>query len=196
MSIVALSKAYPSIYGTPVLDRLDTAIFDFRYFTHCMSCGFCKDACCSYGVDIDTENMARLKALGPDFAAFVGSKPDEWFTDEYAEDAEFPGGGNGRTAVRDGACIFLDREKRGCKIHAYCLANGIDYHQLKPMVSALFPLTFSEGMLCPSGEILDNDLVCMNQGLVIYDGLRGELRHYFGDALVDEIDALRVSLGR
>ncbi len=58
---------------------------------------------------------------------------------------KFPGGASGRTQTRGGACIFLDRTRRGCKIHAYCLANGIDYHLLKPMVSTLFPVTFEAG---------------------------------------------------
>ena len=61
MSIVTLSRVYPSVFAAPAIRAVDTQIFAFRYFTHCMSCTFCKDACCSYGVDIDVENMARLK---------------------------------------------------------------------------------------------------------------------------------------
>jgi hypothetical protein len=196
VSIVRLSRAYRSIFEAPVIHAVDTNIFAFRYFTHCMACTFCHDACCAYGVDIDVENMARLKALGPDFAQAVGAAPDEWFESEIAEDLEFPGGASGRTAVRDGACIFLDREKRGCKVHAYALQTGIDYHLLKPLVSTLFPVTFSEGVLCVSDEILTGDLVCMNQGQVVYDGARGELAHYFGTGFVSEIDALRESIAQ
>lgn len=190
MSIVRLSRAYPSVFKAPVIDAIDPAIFQHRYFTHCMSCGFCKDQCCSYGVDIDVENMARLKA-DMAFAKAVGIPQDMWFEDEITQDAEFPGGANGRTQAVDGACVFLDRTNRGCRIHAYCLNNGLDYHQLKPMVSILFPLTFSEGVLCPSSEVLDKSLICVDQGEVLYDGVRGELAYYFGEAFVTEVDALR-----
>ena len=34
--IIALAKLYPSIYGAPVIDRIDTAIFTRTYFAHCM----------------------------------------------------------------------------------------------------------------------------------------------------------------
>ncbi len=59
MSVIALSRAYPSVFAAPVIHAVDPAIFRYRYFTHCMSCTFCGDKCCSYGVDIDVENMAR-----------------------------------------------------------------------------------------------------------------------------------------
>ncbi len=193
MSVIALSRAYPSVFAAPVIHAVDPAIFRYRYFTHCMSCTFCGDKCCSYGVDIDVENMARLKALGPDFAHAVGAASADWFTDEIAADPEFPGGASGRTQTRGGACIFLDRTRRGCKIHAYCLANGIDYHLLKPMVSTLFPVTFEQGVLTASDELPDNDLICAGDGPTLYDGVRTELLYYFGEAFVEEIDAVRTS---
>ncbi len=189
--MIALAREYPSIFGAPVIRAIDPAIFSYRYFTHCMSCGFCKDACCSYGVDIDVENMARLKALGSDFAESVGAPAEEWFEAEIETDAEFPGGASGRTQAVDGACIFLDRKQRGCKIHAWCLAKGIDYHQLKPLVSVLFPLTFEGGVLVASGEVEDKELVCAGQGPSLYDGVRAELIYYFGDAFVSEVDDIR-----
>jgi len=191
---IALSRAYPSVFKQPVIHAIDPAIFRYSYFTRCMSCGFCKDQCCSYGVDIDIENMARLRAVAPELEPLVGAPAREWFTDEMTNDKEFPGGVSGRTATRDGACIFLDREKRGCKIHAYCLDQGIDYHQLKPIVSTLFPLTFEGAVLTISGEVEDGSLICLNQGPVIYDGVRPELEYYFGAPFVAEIDALRAKL--
>lgn len=190
MSIVALSRSYPSVFKAPVIDAIDTRIFVYRYFMRCMSCGFCKDACCSYGVDIDVENMARLRA-DAGFAKAVGIAQEDWFETEIEPDAEFPGGASGRTRVHNGACVFLDRTNRGCRIHAWCLDKGIDYHLLKPLVSTLFPVTFSERVLCPSDEILGGDLVCMNQGPVLYDGVRNELVYYFGADFVAETDALR-----
>jgi len=192
--MIGLSREYSCAFGRPVIRAVDPAIFRYRYFTHCMACGFCADACCSYGVDIDVENVKRLKAMGPDFERFVGVPRAQWFTDEYDEDREFPGGASMRTNAIDGACIFLNRGRRGCKIHAYCLENGIDYHLLKPLVSVLFPITFEEGALVPSDEIHTNELVCAGEGPSLYDGVRGELVHYFGAEFVGELDAIRAGL--
>lgn len=191
MSVVALGREHPSIFKTPVIRSVDTRIFALRYFTHCMSCGFCDDQCCSYGVDIDTDNARKLLAMGDDFKAFIGVPDSEWFTDEIVEDAEFPSGRNRRTRTRGSHCVFHKRAGRGCLIHAYCADNGLDYHLYKPMVSILFPLTFNYGVLEPSSEVIDRSLVCAGDGPSLYEGVRSELVYFFGDGLVEELDILR-----
>ena len=191
MSVIALDRDYPSIFAAPVLLAVDSDIFALRYFTHCMECGFCNDQCCNYGVDIDLANMERLRALGPVFEAFAGTPQGEWFTSEIVTDAEFPSGKHGLTRAVDGKCVFADRRARGCKIHAYCLENALDYHVYKPMVSILFPLTFEHGVLVPSPEAVDGSLICSGDGPSLYDGVRGELAHFFGEELVAALDAWR-----
>lgn len=190
MSVAALSRAYVCRLGAPVLHAVDTAIFTARYFARCMDCGFCHDACCRHGVDIDLANAERLKAAPPDFHARVGVPAQDWFAGPVRRDAEFPGGAHLRTAVRDGACVFLNRQGRGCLIHDWCLQNGIDHHTLKPLVSALFPVTFEHGVLGLSGEAADGSLVCAGDGPSCYDGARAEIAYYFGDALAAELDSL------
>jgi hypothetical protein len=187
---VPLSRDYACKGGGPVLRSVDPAVFALRYFQACLACGFCHDACCSWGVDIDLGNAARLKALPPDFQALVGLSQSEWFTAEVTPDSEFPGGAHVRTAVIDGACVFRSRAGRGCLIHAYALEKGLDYHDLKPMVSALFPVTFEQGVLTAAGEAADGSLACGGDGPTLYEGAREELRYYFGDALIAELDSL------
>jgi hypothetical protein len=194
MSVVSLGRDHPSIIAAPVIRAADTRIFTLRYFTHCMACGFCNDQCCNYGVDIDLTNMDRLRALGPAFEAFAGTPQAEWFTAEIVEDREFPSGAHGRTRAVNGKCIFADRKGRGCKIHAYCLEHSLDYHVYKPMVSILFPLTFEQGVLVPSPEAVDGSLICSGDGPSLYDGVRGELTHFFGKGLVAELEKMRDAL--
>jgi hypothetical protein len=194
MSVVALRRAHASIFKAPILREVDTRIFALRYFTNCMACTFCNDQCCSYGVDIDADNAEKLLALNNDFDAFVGVPRDQWFTDEVIEDAEFPSGGYRRTQTRGSHCVFHKKDGRGCLIHAYCAKNGLDYHLYKPMVSILFPLTFNYGRLEPSSEVIDKSLVCAGDGLSVYEGGRGELAYYFGQGLVEELDALKSGL--
>lgn len=189
--MIALDRAYPAIAGNPVLRAVDPAIFSLRYYRRCMECGFCADQCCDHGVDIDVENVARIESLGPDFEAFVGGPRESWFTGTRIVDPEFPGGAHMRTATRDGHCVFRTAKGRGCRIHAWCLTHGTDYHTLKPLVSTLFPLTFEHGVLVPSSEMLDGSLVCAGEGDTLYESLRDELAYYFGAEFVVVLDQIK-----
>jgi hypothetical protein len=187
--MIALARPYVCVLGAPLIDRIDERIFTLRYFAACMECGFCADQCCSYGVDIDAANIDRVMSLGADFEAFVGVPAHDWFTPERAADAEFPSGSYGRTTTRNGKCVFAGAA-RGCRIHAWCLQQGLDYHRFKPLVSTLFPVTFDYGALVPSGEAVDGTLVCSGDGPTLYQGARDELRFYFEDAFIAALDAL------
>lgn len=188
MDIHSLSRPYRSVDGAPVLVSVDLAIFRYTYFTRCMSCSFCGDRCCSYGVDVDAENHKRIIERAEEIEHFVGVPRTEWFTDIWTQDAEFAGGSHTRTRVVDGRCVFLNRRGRGCQLHAFALSERIDYHVVKPMVSTLYPLTFEEGLLHPSREVVERDLICLDQGPTLYRGVRDELAHYFGSELVAELD--------
>jgi hypothetical protein len=189
MPVAALSRAYTCVKGAPVIHSVDTTIFELRYFARCMACGFCDDQCCSYGVDVDLGNAMRIGALSEDFASRVAAPRQEWFTAEVLEDPEFPGGRYLRTRTRDGRCVFRNPAGRGCVLHAFALEKGIDYHDLKPIVSTLFPVTFDYGVLVASGEVHDRSLACAGDGPSVYEGARDELRYYFGEALIAELDA-------
>ena len=190
MPAVRLSRNFVCNAGAPVIHSVDPAIFGLRYFMRCTTCGFCKDQCCEHGVDVDVENAKRLVALGPGFAARVAVSPSEWFTTQVTRDAEFPSGSYVRTRVHSGKCVFVNRGGRGCAIHSYCIDNGVDYHAFKPMVSALFPLTFEHGVLQPSSEAIDASLICLGHETSLYEGVRNELGYFFGSEFVAELDAV------
>lgn len=188
--IVPLSRQYLNRYGVPVVERVDTAIFERTFLTHCASCAFCNDACCSFGVCVDPENVRRIEARADGLEPFLGIPRDLWFTGDFVQDPEFPGGCYTRTLVVEGACVFLNRDGRGCMLHAFCLAEGIDHRLLKPMFSSLFPVTAEAGLLRPAAEVGDDSLVCLDGGMSLYWGARSDLHYYFGDDLVGELDAL------
>jgi len=187
---LVLSCHYPCRAGGPVLRAVECRIFTLRYFQPCLACGFCRDACCDFGVDIDLQNAARLKALPDDFKTLVEVPQEQWFTASVTSDPEFPGGAHVRTTVIGGGCVFRNRQGRGCLIHAYALENGLDYHDLKPLVSTLFPVSFEQGVLVAASELANGSLICAGNGPSLYQGAREELRYYFGDALIDELDGL------
>jgi hypothetical protein len=174
----------------PVIARVDPRIFTYQYFTHCLQCGFCNDWCCSFGVDVDLRAADAILRHADGLERFTGIPRDRWFESGVEPDQQMPGGGTRRTRVEDGACVFLNRSARGCRLHAYCLDQGVDYHDLKSIVDCLFPLTFEDDLLCPSDELIDRELVCMNQGPSAYRGIRDEIRYYFGEECVAALDAL------
>ena len=189
-TVITLSGSFASRYGVPVVRHVDVTIFLKQYFTHCLSCTFCADSCCSYGVDVDLYHLDRMMQRADALEAYTGVSREKWFVHDRIEDPELPGGGSVRTRVVEGACVFLDRKERGCTIHKFCVEFGIDYHELKSMVDCLFPLCVSDATLCPADEVDDGTLACVATGPTLYRGLRHEIGHYFGDELVKALDRL------
>ena len=190
MPDITLSRPYAARSGRPVVERVDRAVFERRYFAACLACGYCNDACCSYGVDADAEVVSRVLAQADASERRVGVPRGEWFAGPLAPDDDLPGGAGTRTRVVNGTCVFRSRGGRGCLLHAYALETRQDYHLVKPMVSALFPLTFGEGALALSEELADDTLVCRDDGPTAYEAVRPELAYYFGEELVAELDAI------
>lgn len=192
--IISLQEKYPSIYGAPVIDRIENSIFSIPYHGQCFSY-VCNDRCCARGVDIDIENVGRIMLYADDIERLTNIPRTEWFLDGFQDNHEFPGRKYTRTKVKDNTCVFANRNGRGCLIHKYCLSTDLDFHVLKPMVSSLFPLTFDEGLLHPADEVLDRSLMCLKPGPSLYQGARQELTYYFGSGLVGELDSLeKISL--
>lgn len=188
--IVPLSRPYPSRYGVPVLTGVDTDIFVKSYFGDCMACAFCHDACCTHGVDVTALDLANIAGHADELERHVGRARDQWFTGERDLAPDWPGGHATRTRTADGACVFLNRKGRGCLIHEFALAKGIDVHEIKPMVCLMWPVTWSEGVLYPSDEVANDDLICVGPGQTCYRSARNDLAYYFGPAILAELDAL------
>jgi Fe-S-cluster containining protein len=187
---VELRDLYQARQGRPFLNRVDTEIFEYRYYGECMACTFCFDRCCSFGADVDLETRARILSHAGALEEMVGVPREEWFYDVEVSDPEYPGDAFVRTRVTADRCIFLDRSGRGCKIHKYCIERGLDFRLLKPLICTLFPVTFEEGLLRAANEVRDQSLVCCNGQVSVYEGCKSDLQFHFGEGLVDELDAL------
>lgn len=192
--VVRLSKVYPSRRGAPRIEGVEEAIFRHTYFADCRACYFCLDQCCTWGVDVDADNMARLIEFAEPLEARTGIPRERWFEAGLRADPEFPGGRAGRIRAEAGGCVFLDRRNRGCHIHSFCLEEGLDVYGLKPLVSSLFPLTFEDGILVPSDEVERRTLACLGAGASLYRGSRGALEHHFGSGFVAELDCIESAI--
>jgi hypothetical protein len=145
-----------------------------------------------HGVDVDEVHYERIMAHADRLEVYTGIPREQWFTDEYEEDEEVPGGASRRTAADDQGCVFLNWRGRGCLLHAFAAHEGMDFRELKSMVDALFPMTFADGTLFVADEVADRSLVCLGDGPTVYRAQRGDLTYYFGEELVrvlDEIEA-------
>jgi hypothetical protein len=189
-----LPRTFACRDGVPSIARVDSRIFTLRYFTHCLRCGFCHDWCCQFGVDVELVRVRAIERHAQDLERYTGIPRRRWFERGVERDPEMPGGGVRRTRVVNGQCVFLRRDGRGCLLHAFALDRGLDYHEIKSMVDCLFPLTFSDGLLGPADEVLDDELVCAGQGPTLYRGVREEVRYYFGDECVAALDALEAKV--
>lgn len=179
--------------STPSLDRVDTALFTRTYFAACMDCNFCHDSCCQYGADVTVIERDRILANAESIKQVVTTPVDQWFEPEVYEDDDYQGGSYVRAAAVNGACAFRNPNGRGCGLHLWALKTGRDYHDIKPAVCWLFPVIWDHGLLRPNRETED-ELVCLNQGQTLYRGARSELAHFFGEALVQELDEIERTL--
>ncbi|CAN5316661.1 hypothetical protein BH11PLA2_BH11PLA2_00180 [soil metagenome] len=200
---LSLSRPYTARDGAPVISRVDPRIFTLTYFRHCMNCDTCHDSCCQYGADIEMIRVKAIESLADELEPYLGVTRDWWFRTEPEDigihsDADYPGGLYTRTGIADlppgrsahnaDACVFLDPQNRGCRLHRFALEREIEVHSIKPMVCMLFPVYFQEGLLFPAIEFDLNDLVCAGDGDSVYRGARDDLVWYFGEEFVAELD--------
>jgi Fe-S-cluster containining protein len=190
-----LSKTYASRRGPPAVSAVDPRIFTMRYFAKCMECTFCNDVCCFRGCDAALEEVTRIvDEHGERLALRVHHPRDTWFEPELKEDPDFKGGVYRSTRVEGRGCVFLNTQGRGCGIHAYAMESGLDYHDIKPWLCWLFPLTVEKTVLSPQVPVVDRSLICSGQGISLYRAQRDELFHLFEPELIAECDALEAEV--
>jgi Fe-S-cluster containining protein len=156
-----------------------------------MQCTFCNDQCCSYGADIDMLNVERIMEKADELEKFTGIKSDKWFYRKKRKwDYEYPGHDYTRTTMRKDKCIFLSKKERGCLLHSFAITGGYDYHDFKPFFCTIFPVTYCDGVLMTPEEIDEKITACLGAGPTLYQGAREEIRYFFGDGLIQELDEI------
>ena len=188
-NIIPLSKEYLS--ANLAISFVHRDIFLKKYFAHCLECNFCHDWCCSFGADIDIQNLERIQQQRGEILPFVRPLEGEWFEAEYSYYEEYAGNQYTRINTQGPRCVFISKDQRGCGLHRYAISRQMDYHEIKPLVCILFPLSFSQGILSLAEEMDDNSLVCSGPGYSAYQSMRHELEFYFGRELVEELNGVQ-----
>jgi Fe-S-cluster containining protein len=187
-NILPLTKEYVS--GNVAISFVQRNIFLKAYFARCLECNFCHDWCCSFGADVDILNVEKIQQRREEILPFVRPPEVEWFESEYTYYEEYAGNQYTRINPQGPRCVFISKDQRGCGLHRYAVSKQMDYHEIKPLVCILFPLSFSEGILSPAPELDDNSLICSGSGESVYQSLRNELEYYFGREFVEELDTM------
>ena len=196
--------------------KVDRNIFVRRVVADCMSHGCTMvadegaplphprpllEACCQYGADTDlTErdailgHAAQLRSLLTPAAAAA-----PWFTTEVQEDPDYPSGRHVRTATftrADGVtgCVFLAHDRRGCAIHRAALEGGWDFHQVKPHICRLFPMSYEEDAIVISDDYEDYDCADAAGAPTLYRVARDTLAAVFGEPLVAALDRVEATV--
>ena len=147
-----LDREWLSITGSD--DPHDRFVFDISFLLSSYTCIYGRGcpgiesepdpvrACCRHGAhyvdETDREQVESMVAqLGPDYLQF--------YTDAVRDgvSAILPGGEH-RTRIRDGACIFANRADwhrgPGCALHQYAVDHGQHHMTYKPEVCWMVPL--------------------------------------------------------
>lgn len=187
-TVVPLSKEYS--FGNVAISFVQRDIFLKTYFARCLACNFCHDWCCSFGADIDVQNVEKIQQQNDEILPFVRLPEGEWFEEEYTYYEEYVGNEYTRIKTQGTRCAFISKDQRGCGLHRYAISKQMDYHEIKPLVCILFPLSFEEGILLIAPELDDDSLVCAGAGTSVYRSIRSELEYYFGLEFVQELDKI------
>ncbi len=187
-SIIPLTKEYAS--GNVAISFVHRDVFLKTYFARCLECNFCHDWCCSFGADVDIQNVEKIQQRREEILPFIRPPEVEWFEAEYAYYEEYAGNQYTRINPQGPRCVFISKDQRGCGLHRYALSKRMDYHEIKPLVCILFPLSFGEGILSLAPELDDDSLICSGSGYSAYQSIRNELEYYFGREFVEELDGI------
>lgn len=196
----------------PRFHRAQRAIFERRVVADCMThqCVMVADegvplarakplleACCQYGADVDLTERDAIMEHADQLRALLtpGAREAPWFTTEVTEDPDYPSGRHVRTATYQGGCVFLSHDRRGCAIHRAALEGGWDFHQVKPHICRLFPLSYEDDAFVLSDDFVDYDCADHPGAPSVYRVARDTIAAVFGPDLVAALDAAEAAVG-
>lgn len=162
----------------------------------------CRAACCLYGVWIDEQQAADLRAhaeiIGPHMPPGFAD-PQTWFDDRSDEDEYAPSGRVLHSTVLPdadhyggSACVFL-RNDHKCALQVASVAAGEHPWRFKPFYCVLHPLDLDEKGRITVDEtdaLLDEEGSCLrpaNQSIPLTETFEPELRYFLGDKRYEEL---------
>jgi hypothetical protein len=164
-----------------------------RFASHC-SMSKCQGTCCSDGVDLDPTERDKI-LHNADVLSVMDEQQERdlagWFTEEF-EDCDFPSGRAASTRAHNGACVFLNAQRR-------CVLQILEMHEpdgglLKPFYCTAYPICISSSLLTIDDEECAGQFHCCTAteggNLTIFEICAFELEYVLGREGVDELRGL------
>jgi Fe-S-cluster containining protein len=171
--------------------KIDPKIFTFSFGCKCTG------ECCHYGVYTDLKEYQHILEIKDKIIPLLDeTQPKDvslWF-EEPEKDESFESGIAVGTELHNNKCVFLDGNGL-CTLQKLALLEGVDQWNYKPLYCILFPLTIYEETLTIDDEHIERLKTCNNNsanGKSIYDSCKDELRHFFGEDGLQEIEEFRL----
>jgi hypothetical protein len=166
--------------------------------------GECRGVCCSFGVWIDRELVAEIRAhsnwivphMDPD-----RQNPADWFEDEVEPEEHSLSGEVIHSVVfpspereRGTSCVF-QRSDAKCALQVAAEAQGLHPWRLKPFYCILHPLIIDDDgqiTLYENEEITSETASCLRScetSIPLLDTFEPELRYFLGDKQYEKLKA-------
>jgi len=167
--------------------KIDPKIFTFKF-----SCK-CTGECCHYGVYTDLKEHNHIIEIRNKIIPLMDETQPKnykvWF-EEPEKDDTFESGVAVGTDLYNDKCVFLDKNGL-CTLQKLAMIEGVDKWNYKPLYCILYPLTIFENTLTIDDEHMERWKTCNiinSQQSSIYESCREELRHFFGEDGLAEIE--------
>ena len=183
LTALPLSRAYVARDGAPVIHEVDAAIFHAPVLRPLHALRLLRATRAASTASTSPSRSATASSRSADaIEPRVGVPRDAWFDARRSSTTPiFPAARRRAPRWSTAAASFSGARRAAACCTPSRWSEGEDYHVLKPMVSALFPVTFGGGALLCSEELTDGSLVCAGEGPTAYEMARDELAYYFGD---------------
>jgi hypothetical protein len=172
--------------------KIDPAIFTFVFGCKCSG------ECCHYGVYTDLKESEIILGIKDKIISLMDEtqpKDTELWFEQPEEDDSFVSGIAVGTELHNDKCVFLDG-KGLCTLQKLALLEGKDKWFYKPVYCVLFPLTVYEDALTIDDDHINRLKTCNKNknGMSIYEACKDELRHFFGEDGLAEIEEYRLEI--
>lgn len=169
--------------------RVGEEIFTSRFAGSC-SMSSCSARCCREGVLVDITHRDRVLSEHALITQYMEPTqvrdPSGWFEEEEEIDEDFPSGLVVNTKAANGACVFLDSQRRCVLQLAEAESPG-----LKPFYCRTYPVAIDHARVTLDADWCPGETNCCGpvEGgeLTTFDVCEGELVFLLGEAGVREL---------
>lgn len=172
--------------------KVSDGILRSRFASYC-SMSNCEGKCCCLGVDVDIGEQVRIlknaDLIRSQMDDHQERDPTNWFGDQFA-DPDFPSGRAVTTRLYNGACVFLNKERRCVAQMAEAQAQP-ETGNLKPFFCRAYPVCIEDGFLTIDEHQCTGEVRCCgsieNGTLTIFDICAFELEYVLGEDGLNEL---------